>query len=115
MVSQTYWPFEALVPKEIPQMPNRQVAFPPPLEAVMPLKAPPLNDSEMLEKVPPEALPVNVNDPDKVDPELPVSFSLEKLLCESANEGRDKSSMNAHAAATTLQFLLIELLHLQHA
>ena len=90
-------------------MPSRQVAFPPPLEALTPLKAPPLNDREMLEKVPPEALPVKVKDPDKDDPEVPVSFSLEKVLWESANAGRDKSNRKKHATAANLQLLLIEL------
>jgi len=59
---------------------------------LIPLNAPLLKDREIFENV--SVVELNVNDPDTVDPELPPSFSLEKLSCESAKAGRHTSARN---------------------
>lgn len=76
----------------------------------MPLNAPPLKEREIFENV--SVVELNVNDPDNVDPEFPVSVWLEKLSCESANAGRHTSTRNAAQTLAKLEYRRITTLNL---
>src|SRR5580700_3525002 len=106
--SVTHAPSVARACQENPHNPRKQVAFPPPSDAEAPANTPPLNNSEMLEKVSLEEL--NVKPPDTL-PETPVRFTLLKLsLLEFANADNDTASRNTALTLANFKDCIITLL-----
>src|SRR5580704_13979705 len=107
MESVTQAPSVACACQENPHNPNKQVAFPPPFDASTPLNTPPLNDSEILEKV--SVAELNTKEPETV-PETPVRFTLLKLSLEFANADNDTASRNTAVILANFKDCIITLL-----